>query len=65
MYFDPATQPVQPDDTPLFDEVVRDLGVNPLDLDDPWHEEFNLASQNHAEASQALANTVRAAFLKK
>jgi hypothetical protein len=49
--------------TPIYDEVVRDLGLDPLDPEHAMHDDFNLASQYHAKAQEDLTTMARSAYL--
>lgn len=41
-------------DTPIYDELVAELGFDPMDGSDASNDDYNLATQLHDEAMQAL-----------
>lgn len=61
----PPTEPipvVSPrTDTGIFDELVTKLGHDPLDHTDPSWDEYNLASQYHAETLKNLKDLTNTA----
>lgn len=42
------------DAAPIYDEVVRDLGIDPLDPAHSMHDAYNAATLYHEEAQQRL-----------
>lgn len=50
-------------ETPVvYNEVVRDLGRDPLDPADAMHDAYAVASQYHQEALERLQAVVSAAY---
>lgn len=46
------------DDSPIFTELVTELGHDPLDRNDSSYDDLHVASQMHAEAMEHLRKLV-------